>query len=94
MLSAGRKVSDKCLEDLLKLKMDASSNINKNVPLGACVLGWWGRSPRLGSASPTLCRSATAASPLAARACKDDVAKLCKDANDMTSPGSIVHCLR
>ena len=32
--------------------------------------------------------------PVAARACKDDVAKLCKDVSDARNPGSVILCLR
>ncbi len=35
---AGRKVSDKCMDELATFKMDRSSNINKDVPLGACEI--------------------------------------------------------
>ncbi len=40
---AGRKVTDKCLDELLQFKLDRSSNINKDVPLGEALLlllGW------------------------------------------------------
>ncbi|GAX77303.1 hypothetical protein CEUSTIGMA_g4749.t1 [Chlamydomonas eustigma] len=57
----GRKVSNKCSNELALFKIDRSSNINKDVPL--------------------------------ARACKDDVEKLCKGISDET-PGSILGCLR
>ena len=31
---AGRKVKDKCIEELAQFKIDRSSNINKDIPLG------------------------------------------------------------
>ena len=35
---AGRKVGDKCKENLLQFKIDRSANINKDLPLGASRL--------------------------------------------------------
>lgn len=34
---AGRKVNTKCVDDLVAFKIDRSTNINKDVALGACL---------------------------------------------------------
>lgn len=39
-VSAGRKVGGKCADDLAKFKIDRSTNINKDVPLGKAQGHW------------------------------------------------------
>ncbi len=39
---AGRKVSDKCADDIAKYKIDRSTNINKDLALGEHTTWFWG----------------------------------------------------
>lgn len=48
--------------------------------------------PPVGSLRQNECACFT--SPPAARACKDEAGKFCKDANDLTKPASVLACLR
>jgi hypothetical protein len=62
-----------------------------NVTSGAAALR--GDTP-VGLLLAVLCSWFVHGLPAAARACKDDIAKFCKDASDSEAPGSVVQCLR
>eukprot|EP00798_Chlamydomonas_sp_ICE-L_P010076 gene10076-7973_t len=60
--NAGKKIGEKCVEEVAAFKIDRASHINKDTTL--------------------------------ARACKDQVEKLCKSSSDEKQPGSVIACLK
>lgn len=84
--SSGRVVGDKCVEDVNKFKIDRSKHINRDLALGRCFCSVGLPGCQRSQLNISVCTTA--------RACKDDVAKICKDTNDNKVPGATLVCLR